>query len=192
MLLQVAIMFRCSSCTPELVQAVNGMVRHSVYNSLQFFQWLVILQCSGQSYGSSGSQVIGSEATVDYDQKWTNLTVNDHYQRGQRGQWYQYMGFKEKSLETIWFKAQLTSHSNTQASQYGSKSISLVVTIATWPHLEQKNSTCAYILCLLDPETYSSVFKLWFTLRVSANAEAPDFPTLFPSRLWKRVCVLQN
>ena len=68
MLLQVAIMFRGSSCTPELVQAVNGMVRHSVYNSLQFFQGLVILQCSGQNYGFSVSQAVVSEATVDYDQ----------------------------------------------------------------------------------------------------------------------------
>ena len=40
------------------------IVRHAVYNSLQFFQGLVILQCSGQSYGSSVSQVIVSEATV--------------------------------------------------------------------------------------------------------------------------------
>ena len=46
-----------------------------------------------------------------------------------------------------------------------------------------KKPTCAYILCLLDPDTHFSVFKLWFTLRESANAEAPDFPTLFPSRL---------
>ena len=37
---------------------------HSVYNSLQSFQWLVMVQCSGQSYGSSVCQIIGSEATV--------------------------------------------------------------------------------------------------------------------------------
>ena len=35
--------------------------------------------------------------------------------------------------------------------------------------------------------TYFSVFKLWFTLRVSASAEAPETPIAFPSRLWKRV-----
>ena len=32
-------------------------------------------------------------------------------------------------------------------------------------------------------DTYFSVFKLWFTLREAANAEAPEFPTLFLSRL---------
>ena len=38
--------------------------------------------------------------------------------------------------------------------------------------------------------TYSSVVKLWFTLRASARAVAPESPILFLSRLWKRV--LQN
>ena len=38
--------------------------------------------------------------------------------------------------------------------------------------------------------SYFSVFKLWFTLRASASAMAPDSPILFLSRLWKRV--LQN
>ena len=33
--------------------------------------------------------------------------------------------------------------------------------------------------------TYSSVVKLWFTLRASARAVAPDSPILFPQRLWK-------
>ena len=36
--------------------------------------------------------------------------------------------------------------------------------------------------------TYFSVFKLWFTLRASASAEAPE--SLIISRLWKKV--LQN
>ena len=31
--------------------------------------------------------------------------------------------------------------------------------------------------------TYFSVFKLWFTLRESANVEAAEFSILFPSRL---------
>ena len=35
--------------------------------------------------------------------------------------------------------------------------------------------------------TYFSVFKLWFTLSTSASAVAPESPTLFPPRLWKRV-----
>ena len=38
--------------------------------------------------------------------------------------------------------------------------------------------------------SYFSVFKLLFTLRPSASAGAPLHPTLFDSRLWKRV--LQN
>ena len=38
--------------------------------------------------------------------------------------------------------------------------------------------------------TYFSVFKLWFTLRASASAVAPESPILFHSRLWERV--LQN
>ena len=46
--------------------------RHSVWNSLQFFQWLVMLQCSGQSYGSSVSQLIESEAVVRYKHTTTN------------------------------------------------------------------------------------------------------------------------
>ena len=33
--------------------------------------------------------------------------------------------------------------------------------------------------------TYFSVLKLWFTLRASASAEAPEAPILFSSRLWK-------
>ena len=49
-------------------------------NSLQFFQWLVLLQCPGKNYGSSGSKTIGSEATVGYNHTWTHLiwviTVN--------------------------------------------------------------------------------------------------------------------
>ena len=38
--------------------------------------------------------------------------------------------------------------------------------------------------------TYSSVVKLWFTLRASARKVAPESLTLFHARLWKRV--LQN
>ena len=40
--------------------------KHSVYNSLQFFQWCVVFQCSGQSYGSSGSKITFSEAAMGY------------------------------------------------------------------------------------------------------------------------------
>ena len=42
--------------------------------------------------------------------------------------------------------------------------------------------------------TYFSVVKLWFTLRVSASAMAPESPIPFPSTLWKKidVPVLQN
>ena len=57
-----------STCTPELVQLVNGIVRHSVYNSLQFFQLLVMFQCSGHGYGSSGSQIIVTEAAAQCNQ----------------------------------------------------------------------------------------------------------------------------
>ena len=38
---------------------------HKVYNSLQFFQRLVLLQCSGQSYGSSGGQKILADTVVE-------------------------------------------------------------------------------------------------------------------------------
>ena len=38
----------------------------SIYSSLQFFQRLVMQQCYGQSYGSSVSQTIVSEAAVEY------------------------------------------------------------------------------------------------------------------------------
>ena len=40
------------------------MFNNCVYYSLQFFQWLVMLQCSDQSYGSSVSQIIVTEAIV--------------------------------------------------------------------------------------------------------------------------------
>ena len=43
-------------------------MEHSVYNSLQFFQRLVMLQWYGESYDSSVSQTIVSEAAMDYDQ----------------------------------------------------------------------------------------------------------------------------
>ena len=35
--------------------------------------------------------------------------------------------------------------------------------------------------------TYFSVFNIWFTLRVSARAEAPESSIVFPPRLWKNV-----
>ena len=35
--------------------------------------------------------------------------------------------------------------------------------------------------------TYSSAVKLWFTLRASARAVAPESPIPFHPRLWKRV-----
>ena len=38
--------------------------RHSVWNLLQLFQRIVMLQCSGQSYSSNGSQSIVFEAVV--------------------------------------------------------------------------------------------------------------------------------
>ena len=46
-----------------------------------------------------------------------------------------------------------------------------------------------HILCiwvLYKIVTYFSVFKLRFTLRAPASAEAPESPTLLDSRLWKR------
>ena len=48
---------------------------------------------------------------------------------------------------------------------------------------------CAYILGLhrVKIVTYFRVFKLWFTLSASASAVAPESPTLFHPRLWKRV-----
>ena len=53
---------------------ISGIARHLVHNSLQFFQWLVMLQCSGQSYGSSASQIIVSEAAVRWNQTRTHLS----------------------------------------------------------------------------------------------------------------------
>ena len=50
------------------------IARHSVWNSLQFIQWLVMLQCSGQSYGSSVRQWIVPEAVVRYNQKKYSTT----------------------------------------------------------------------------------------------------------------------
>ena len=35
--------------------------------------------------------------------------------------------------------------------------------------------------------TYCTVFKVWFTLRASTSAVAPESSTLFPSRLWCNV-----
>ena len=43
---------------------------------------------------------------------------------------------------------------------------------------------------MVELNSYFSIFKLLFTLRASASAVAPESPTSFPSRLWKRV--LQN
>ena len=40
------------------------VARHSVCNSLQLFQWLVVLQSCGQNYSSSVSQLIACEAVV--------------------------------------------------------------------------------------------------------------------------------
>ena len=67
------------------------------------------------------------------------------------------------------------------------------------PHsttVTQDNHIMLITLCLYVGQygtrivTYSSVVKLWFTLRASARAVAPESPILFHSRLWKRV--LQN
>ena len=64
------------TCTVELV---NGIVRHSVYNSLQFFQWLVMLQYSCQSYSSKCSETIVSEAEVaDINHlSWINIKLTN-------------------------------------------------------------------------------------------------------------------
>ena len=57
----------------QLVQAMKKgrIVRHLVYNSLQFFQWHM-LQCGSQSYGSSISQTIVSEAAVGL---WSDMNI---------------------------------------------------------------------------------------------------------------------
>ena len=54
------------------------------------------------------------------------------------------------------------------------------------------HTMCIYMLGQYRAKivTYFSVFKLWFTLSASASAIAAESPTLFDSRLWKRV--LQN
>ena len=48
---------------------------------------------------------------------------------------------------------------------------------------------CNWILSLLTltnfSDTYFSVVKLWFTLRASASAVAPDSPIPLRPRLWK-------
>ena len=48
--------------------------RYSVSNSLQFFQRFM-LQCSGQSYGSSVSKIIVTEATVECNQTQTHSST---------------------------------------------------------------------------------------------------------------------
>ena len=61
---------------------------------------------------------------------------------------------------------------------------------------EGKNDTHIITLCLYVGQyggrivTHSSVVKLWFTLRASARAVAPESPIPFTIRLWKTV--LQN
>ena len=74
----------------------------SVSNSLQFFQWLVLLQCTGKNYGSSDSKTIGSEAEgmitlntpdLSYHNKCFCCYGNDHHQRSQ---WWHFMWPKHK------------------------------------------------------------------------------------------------
>ena len=45
---------------PSMQWNTAFLEHQSLYNSLQFFQWLAMLQCTGQSYGSCVSQNIGS------------------------------------------------------------------------------------------------------------------------------------
>ena len=88
--------------------------RHSVYNLLQFFQWLVLFQCSGQSYGYRVSQTIVSEAAVGYtDMNTLELDPQFHIKQipcchvamttphHQRRQWYWY-GLQLEMTHFMW------------------------------------------------------------------------------------------
>ena len=138
----------------------------SLYNSLQFFQWLVLLQCYCQNYDSSGRQTVGSETAVEYDQTWTHLTreTNPMFL-------YPWQCLPpEEPMILVW-------------ASTGNNTFHATITY----YIHQFHAQSQYGIV-----TYFSLFKLRFSLRVSANTEAPESPILFPSILWKRVHVLQG
>ena len=50
---------------PNPTVPIQFSSEYQVHNLLQFFQWLVLLQCCGQSYGSSGGQRIVVDTVVE-------------------------------------------------------------------------------------------------------------------------------
>ena len=86
-----------SRCKWHNVQCSLFLItRDSVCNSLQFFQWLVVLQYSGQSYGYIVSQMIVSETVVGYNRTQTHhnkfqvsvaMAITPHHQSSH---WYWY------------------------------------------------------------------------------------------------------
>ena len=117
---------------------------------------------------------------------------------------WQWSPWKE-SMILIWASTDISRGQNTNLihqiithkhpTQYGDYSISSAVTIAIELWVTVTCGINVLLICLLGLftiVTYFSTFKLLFTLRASASAEAPDSPIAFPSRLWRRVHVLQN
>ena len=94
------------------------IARHSVCNSLQFFQWLVMLQCCGQNYGFSVSQLILSEAIVGYNQSQThhNKQISSFCCHGNNNS-----PSPEQSLILVWASSDIScnKHSHTNHIEHG-------------------------------------------------------------------------
>ena len=95
---------------------------------LQSFQWLVLLQCNSQGYGSTLSQTVVVEAAVKNNRLW------------------------------IHSPSCLTG-------------------------CPRKQDHCINMQLCRSLNIYLSVFKLWFTLRVSARPVVPLFPISLSPRL---------
>ena len=156
-----------SICTPELMQVMNGITR----NMLNHPEW-------------SLSKYLECPQTCSYSSSWTTMAtwaMAKLHSQTKGNPCYVWRVVPGVYLKPVYI---LLSDCHSQPALLRDRQTHTI-----------KHMHVLLIFCLLGLYgivTYFSTFKLWFTLRASASAEAPDSPILFSSRLWKRVHVLQN
>ena len=134
------------------------VARHSVHNSLQFFQWLVFLKRYGQSYGSSVSQIITSNTA---DMNTLELHVNSMLLLLWQWQLLIITGAK-------WYSLGLQNYIHfSHISDYHAKHLSMVVTqlalvaIATECELHFSNTRVPCFCCCHTDNFLLPIVLLW-------------------------------